>query len=273
MSQKKKKSSTKKKSSAKKGHAKVSQVRVQKPTLDDESALLALDDETGFDDTAEAKKSEPQPVRKLAETRQPESAVTEAVPAAAIVAEVSSLGRAATLMPVEEDIKAILKQRAAALASEEVDDGDIDIHLNYIRFRLGDSATYGLPYANLVEVRYATQITPIPCTPAFVAGVFNRQGHLLTVVDLAEYLGVQSEDITETARILIVQHADMTVGLLVSAVEETDQYLPDKLAAALPSSGNVATDYVAGIWNGTVAILDIDEMLSDTALTIDETVA
>lgn len=234
-----KKKKAKKKPATKKRRAKVSKTRIQKPLIEDDTPIVVVADPA-----------------------------TESAPVDSLV----RLRSATSLMPASDDARAVLDERAAALAKDKVEEQDERHHADYIYFRLGMSARYGVPYSNLDEVMYAVKIAPVPCTPAFIAGVINRKGHLLTVVDLQIFFGVKKEADSTEARIIVVHHSDMQVGLLVSAVEDSGHYFPDRLAPPLPSANEVNADYVTGIWDGTIAMLNIDALLSDAALTINESV-
>ena len=298
------KKKAKKKPGTRKRRAKVSKTRIQKPLFEDDTpivvaeiSLISAGVAGGPDEVREPKKEKAAKAAKKKKTAKtgkkrkittpgkrttkssPNVAATTDMPdvptpsseAAPVDMPVRPRG-ATSLMPTSDDARAVLDERAAALAKVKVEEQDERHHADYIYFRLGMSARYGVPYSNLDEVMYAIKITPVPCTPAFIAGVINRKGHLLTVVDLQTFFGVKKEADSNEARIIVVHHADMQVGLLVSAVEDSGRYFPDRLAPPLPSANEVDADYVTGIWDGTIAMLDIDALLSDAALTIDETV-
>ena len=49
---------------------------------------------------------------------------------------------------------------------------------------------FGLPIDDVIEINKALDITPVPLAPAYVAGVVNLRGQILTAVHLAQKVGM-----------------------------------------------------------------------------------
>ncbi len=49
---------------------------------------------------------------------------------------------------------------------------------------------FGLPIDDVIEINKALDITPVPLAPAYVAGVVNLRGQILTAVHLAQKVGL-----------------------------------------------------------------------------------
>ncbi len=49
------------------------------------------------------------------------------------------------------------------------------------------------------------KITPVPCTPPFVAGVVNLRGRIVPVVDLKVLFGIRSVGEKRMSRIVLLQ--------------------------------------------------------------------
>lgn len=173
------------------------------------------------------------------------------------------------LLPREPALLDILKKRAQALA-QVVEPAGQEQTGQFLRFRLGPAEWYGIPYDALEEIIHATNIARVPCTPAFVAGVVNRRGELLPVLDLQQFFRTQSVERDEQARIIVVRSHGTRVGLLVDAVEGNEQYDPAALAAPIVSDGVSNIDYVQGIYDGKVTLLNIATLLADPALTVNQ---
>src|SRR5262245_12469400 len=62
-------------------------------------------------------------------------------------------------------------------------------------FRL-DNERYGIEVTNVREIYPRQQLTPVPRTPAFVAGVFSARGRILSVIDLRIFLGLPASPAT-----------------------------------------------------------------------------
>jgi purine-binding chemotaxis protein CheW len=66
---------------------------------------------------------------------------------------------------------------------------------------------YAMPMIHLITVHQDISIVPLPCVPAFVAGVANIRGRVMPVIDLARLLSIAPVSQTSTGRVLIVTGA------------------------------------------------------------------
>ena len=166
-----------------------------------------------------------------------------------------------------------LKQRAELFARNLDAEENDEQRLPYIRFRLGEAEEYGILYRYAEEILPLNAVTHVPCTPPHIYGVTNRRGQMLTVLDLKHFFKARSENqYDEKAAILVVQASNLLVGLLVDEMLGSDEYQPSRLTVALPSKGVSNLDYVAGIVNGRITMLDLDVLLGDAALLVNESV-
>lgn len=172
-----------------------------------------------------------------------------------------------SLMPTDEVASRVLRERAAILAVLD-DDQKNEERDQFLRFRLGPVECYGIPYDYLQELLYLGNLARVPCTPAFIAGVVNHRGELLTVLDLKQFFRIESVARTEEARIIVIQHGGVRAGLLVDGVDGNENYRPSDLAPPLGSEGVSNMEHVLGIHEGNVAMLNVIGLLADPALTV-----
>ena len=100
-------------------------------------------------------------------------------------------------------------------------------------FRLGDER-YAVPLDLVRELGRVPRLTVVPRLPPFVAGVANLRGHVLGVVDMRVLLTSSAGE--GSRRMLVLQHDDIAVGVIVDAVDgvvdvESDM---DSAVATLP---------------------------------------
>lgn len=72
----------------------------------------------------------------------------------------------------------------------------------------------------LKQVFRATSIAPVPGCARVIAGLASVGGTIIGVVDTSELLSASDSAILRRGPILIYEHAEERIGLLVSAVEE-----------------------------------------------------
>lgn len=168
----------------------------------------------------------------------------------------------------------ILDERANSFARRLNSDDNDEQMVPYIRFRLGDAEEYGILYKHAEEISPFHAVTKVPCTPPHIYGVTNRRGQMLTVLDLKHFFKARTDNSYDSrAAILVVQSQSLLVGLLVDEMLGSDEYLPSKLTVGMPSKGVSNLDYVAGIYNGKVTMLDLEKLLADPSLIVNETVS
>lgn len=80
------------------------------------------------------------------------------------------------------------------------------------------SGEVALPADEIVEVLTAAPLARVPGAPAEVAGVVNRRGGMLTVIDLGEALGQEPAAADPEHRVVVVRFGDKEAGIAVRDV-------------------------------------------------------
>jgi twitching motility protein PilI len=66
---------------------------------------------------------------------------------------------------------------------------------------------------------YPNQLTRVPGAKGWVKGLANVRGALLPVIDLRQFLGGGVTPLTRNTRVLVVNHREVPVGLMVDEVQ------------------------------------------------------
>jgi purine-binding chemotaxis protein CheW len=114
-------------------------------------------------------------------------------------------------------------------------------------FRVGKE-TYGVDIFVVREIVKAQEITSVPGASAYVLGIINLRGKIISVVDLAQRLGLGTSKVSRSSRILVVDLEGFTVGFLVDAATEVLKLAPEAIEAApeeLKGSGH--DQYLEGV--------------------------
>lgn len=126
-----------------------------------------------------------------------------------------------------------------------------------------------LPIADVRETLPIQPITRVVLTPPAIAGVFSLRGDIVPVIDLGVLLGLARTEITDEARIVVLNHEQTAVGIVVErlrdlrtidTLEPPPPHLPPSVAGLL--AGIAATD------TGTVRVLDARAVLTADQLRI-----
>jgi purine-binding chemotaxis protein CheW len=156
-----------------------------------------------------------------------------------------------------------LRARARFFAAESAatDLGDRAAGTEMLICRLHNER-YALELALLSAVQPARGLAPLPCTPAFVAGILNVRGTVVAVLDLAQGLGLGGAAPTTGGLVLLTDCAGRggqgQVGLLVHEVMGTQHLVFDDLVPSL--SGDPA---IRGLAEAGIVVLDLAALLGD----------
>lgn len=137
--------------------------------------------------------------------------------------------------------------------------------LQWVTFHLGDE-TYGINVMQVQEVLRYSEIAPVPGAPAYVLGIINLRGNVVTVIDTRTRFGLNSAEVTDNSRIVIIEAEKQVIGILVDSVAEV-VYLR---SSEIDSAPNIGTEesakFIQGVSNrdGELLILvDLNKLLSD----------
>lgn len=125
----------------------------------------------------------------------------------------------------------------------------------------------GIPVAGLRELVPCPPIAALPGLPPWLTGVVQIRGELISVVDLARWLDIPSDQVPD--RLAVVEGPSGALGLLAHRVlgfrELADEDLADDHVGTSPVAGRL----LRGMTNDLVAILDVGRLVADQDLTVD----
>jgi purine-binding chemotaxis protein CheW len=98
----------------------------------------------------------------------------------------------------------------------------------HVVFKIAD-ADYVVAAADVVQMESYTGATRVPGALPYVAGVVQVRGRVVPVVDLRVRFGLPPAEPTLDSRIVVVQHHDRTVGLLVDSAREVIKLEPEQI--------------------------------------------
>lgn len=172
------------------------------------------------------------------------------------------------------DLPALWHSRAVELATAPDRDREEGDRKTLVVIRLG-ADRYGVPITAVREIQRVSCVTAVNTAPAFISGVINLRGVILTLLDVRVFFGLDPAPVGEDARILIAEGGDMVVGILVEQVEEIVEVPSAEIKPPLASAKGIAEDYVAGIvalGGQMVVLIDLDKVLRNPRIVVDETV-
>jgi purine-binding chemotaxis protein CheW len=148
-------------------------------------------------------------------------------------------------------------------------------HEHEVIFSLDDTA-YCVAISNVAEIGVPPPITPLPNVPAWVLGVANLRGDIVSVVDLRAFLGLAPPESRRSARMMVAhtRDDDMMVGLVVDSVQHIRTIVGERFEApSAPIEGQVAS-YLRGVCehDGRLLVaLDLERMLTSPEMRLFDT--
>lgn len=138
----------------------------------------------------------------------------------------------------------------------------------WVTFRLGDE-TYGINVMQVQEVLRIPDIAPVPGSPAYVIGIINLRGNVVTVIDTRHRFGLSSTVLDDSSRIVIIEAEDQIIGILVDSVAEVVELADSEIESA-PNVGNEeSSKYIQGVTSRDdqlLILVDLNKFLSDEEL-------
>lgn len=166
----------------------------------------------------------------------------------------------------EEKAK-ILKERARKLAASVKAEESKEENLEVVEFLLSQER-YGFESQYIREVYPLENFTPIPCTPAFVLGVINVRGQILSIIDMGRFFDLPRKGITDLNKVIILRSDDMEFGILADEISGVRMIPVSEIQQSLPTLTGLRAEYLKGVTNDRVTILDAKKILTDKNLIV-----
>ncbi len=131
---------------------------------------------------------------------------------------------------------------------------------------------YGVPIEHVQEIRPMGQVTRVPGTPSFYAGLTNLRGHLYPVLHLARYLDVSQAAPDASAKLILVSAGNLEIGLLADQVIGIRWLDASHIQPLLADASNPQRSLIAGVTEDLLSILDIDALIADSKLVVQDQV-
>lgn len=166
-------------------------------------------------------------------------------------------------------MKAVLKERARLLAVKDKVAEDRGEQIDILEFMLAEER-YAIDSTCVSEVIRIKELTPLPCTPAFILGIINVRGEILSVIDIKKFFNLQDKGITNLNRVIIVKYNGIELGILTDEIIENSTIDLDSLQSQITSVTEVPENFIVGVSKDRLIVLDIRQLLSNRKIIINE---
>lgn len=97
------------------------------------------------------------------------------------------------------------------------------IQQQYIQFEI-DHEKYAIHISEINEIIKMQDISQIPNAVPYVKGVINLRGMIVPVISLRRLFGMPEDDYSKHTRIVVVNQADETIGIIVDRVDKVTTF-------------------------------------------------
>lgn len=164
----------------------------------------------------------------------------------------------------------ILRARAAILAYEPKSEAEEE-QIEIVEFLLANER-YAIESSCIGEVYPLKDLTPLPCTPAFVLGAVNIRGTILSVLDLRRFFDLPDKGLSDLNKVIVLRNNTMEFGVLADAILTARKILINTLQPSLPTLTDIRAEYLLGVTEDRLVVLDGRKILADPGIVVDEEV-
>ncbi|WP_203246244.1 chemotaxis protein CheW [Sporosarcina beigongshangi] len=135
--------------------------------------------------------------------------------------------------------------------------------MKVIVFELMDKE-YAISVDVVQSIEKMLSISRVPKTPSYVKGVLNLRGVVTPIVDLRERFGLDTKEMDESTRIIIVTLEDYDVGLIVDAANDVLDIPAESIEPQPEVVGSVEVDFISGVAKvdkRLLVMLNLDKVL------------
>lgn len=171
-----------------------------------------------------------------------------------------------SLFPQDEASKALMAKRTHAIVDKSnmrLASGELHVKNKYISFNLNnDSYCIALDYVK--EVLKDASITNVPGIPNFIEGIMNLRGDYITVINLRNFLDLDSTVIYEKKPVIIVKYNELKLAFLIDKINELFEFQDDGVDNS--GDGYFSKEF---IYNDTLyTILNVEKIMEDKRIVI-----
>lgn len=134
----------------------------------------------------------------------------------------------------------------------------------FIKFKVGDE-TFGIKITEIFQIIKPQEVFKVPNTPAFVEGLLNLRGKVLTVFNLRKRFNMPEKENDDNTKIIIVNMNGMLLGFTVDSVTEIVRVPDEEIESTPPVLQNFDRRFLSGVAkldDKLILLLDFEKVLT-----------
>lgn len=126
-----------------------------------------------------------------------------------------------------------------------------------------DGVDYAFPIEDVKEIIRHVEPRPTSSTVPWMRGVINLRGSIIPIVDLGLRLGrIGDAPDPEHAKILVLEHGDVTLGTMVTSVDEVRTVASEQIQPAPAGASATHVAAVVTVDEKIIVLLDASSLLA-----------
>ncbi|RKX78968.1 MAG: chemotaxis protein CheR [Spirochaetes bacterium] len=155
-------------------------------------------------------------------------------------------------------VSVTIKEEAEAKKQAEL------IDYKMVTFSLGGK-DYGIDIMKVKEIAKDSEFTYVPNTPAYVRGVYNLRGDIISIIDLRLMfnLYVEKKKEGEPENMIILRLSNNILGVIVDSTDKVVGVSSENIQPPHPLFGDINIKYISGVVehnNRLYIILDVERI-------------
>lgn len=137
-----------------------------------------------------------------------------------------------------------------------------------LSIRIGEQQ-FAMDIRSIREIRGWIASTHLPHAPSYIKGMINLRGSVLVVIDLAERLGLQSQEPNAASVVVVVEDDNRVAGLLVDAVCDIITVTDDMRQNTPQTGSSISRNYIEGLImmdNRIISIVSIPAIMPEAEI-------
>lgn len=161
----------------------------------------------------------------------------------------------------QRDVAAILRSRAEALAIREESTHTATEEL--ATFAIGGHPI-GVPMSRVTHAAALRHLTEIPGGPGYLVGITAVEGHLVSLLDLAQFLDLRRHGVGDVTGSLVVAWGGREIGLAAEQLHGIED-VPERCISNLPGAAG-PLNRIARLDDREIMLLDVEILFDDPRL-------
>ncbi|ADK14014.1 MULTISPECIES: chemotaxis protein CheW [Clostridium] len=133
--------------------------------------------------------------------------------------------------------------------------------MQVVIFRLNNEQ-FAVETAKVQSINNSMEITKVPQAPAYIKGLINLRGNVISLLDINLLMDIPKAEISENS-ILILEMEDELVGITVDQVDEVLDVEENAIEKINDEGKKVYIEGIINFKDSIVTLIDIDKLLSN----------